>query len=128
MRETAASKAAVPKPADLDAAMARIRPHVHHTPVLHCRSIDEHVGARLAFTCGNFQKVGASKFRGRPTQCCRSPTRMLPKNQERLPWIHFPTGRTGDLSICYLDESCYCYRVSFAINSTPDIIAPIAGS
>jgi hypothetical protein len=64
VRETTAPKDAVPKPADLDAAMERIRPHIHHTPVPRCRSIDEHVGARLAFKCENFQKVGAFKFRG----------------------------------------------------------------
>ena len=39
-------------------------PHVHRTPVITCRALDEAVGARLFFKCENFQKVGAFKARG----------------------------------------------------------------
>jgi threonine dehydratase len=46
------------------AAHTRIRPYVHHTPVLTNESINRIVGARLCFKCENFQKVGAFKFRG----------------------------------------------------------------
>lgn len=53
---------------DLDAiraAQARIAPHVHRTPVMSSRSLDEAAGgARLFFKCENFQKVGAFKARG----------------------------------------------------------------
>lgn len=48
----------------LGTAAARIAPHVHRTPVMTCRSLDELSGARLVFKCENFQKVGAFKFRG----------------------------------------------------------------
>ena len=49
---------------DVLLAAERIRDHIHHTPVLTCRSLDEMAGASLFFKCENFQKVGAFKFRG----------------------------------------------------------------
>lgn len=49
---------------DIRAAAERIRPYIHHTPVITCTSLDEMVGARLFLKCENFQKVGAFKFRG----------------------------------------------------------------
>jgi threonine dehydratase len=45
-------------------AHQRIRPHIHRTPVLTSRLIDEAVGASVFFKCENFQKVGAFKARG----------------------------------------------------------------
>ncbi len=50
--------------ADIEAAHARIAPHIHRTPVLTCRSIDALAGCSLFFKCENFQKVGAFKIRG----------------------------------------------------------------
>ena len=49
---------------DIKAAHDRIRPYIHHTPVLSSKSINEIVGAELFFKCENLQKVGAFKFRG----------------------------------------------------------------
>ena len=49
---------------DIQAAHDRIRPYIHHTPVLSSKSINEMVGAELFFKCENLQKVGAFKFRG----------------------------------------------------------------
>jgi threo-3-hydroxy-L-aspartate ammonia-lyase len=49
---------------DVRAAHERIRPHVHRTPVLTSRRIDERVGARVFFKCEIFQRVGAFKARG----------------------------------------------------------------
>ncbi|QJD80093.1 threonine ammonia-lyase [Spirosoma rhododendri] len=46
------------------AAHDRIRPHIHHTPVLTNHTIDEQTGASLFFKCENFQKIGAFKARG----------------------------------------------------------------
>jgi threonine dehydratase len=46
------------------AAHARIRPHIHRTPVLTCRSLDDVAGASLYFKCENLQKVAAFKARG----------------------------------------------------------------
>jgi len=46
------------------AAQVRIAPHVHRTPVLSSRSLDQLTGSRLFFKCENLQKVGAFKARG----------------------------------------------------------------
>ena len=45
-------------------AHARIRPHIHRTPVFTSESIDHMAGARLFFKCENLQKTGSFKFRG----------------------------------------------------------------
>lgn len=42
----------------------RIRPHIHHTPVLTNQTLNEQTGASLFFKCENFQKIGAFKARG----------------------------------------------------------------
>jgi len=49
---------------DIKAAADRIAPVAHQTPVMASRSLNRMTGARLAFKCENFQKVGAFKFRG----------------------------------------------------------------
>ena len=58
VREIAVDLAAV------RAAHARIRPHVHRTPMLTSRSLDAAAGSKLFFKCENLQKVGAFKARG----------------------------------------------------------------
>ena len=45
-------------------AAERIRPFVHHTPVLTCGTLNRLCGAELFFKCENFQKAGAFKIRG----------------------------------------------------------------
>src|SRR5258707_2242061 len=45
-------------------AHERIRPHVHHTPVLTSERLNAASGASLFFKCENFQKIGAFKARG----------------------------------------------------------------
>jgi threonine dehydratase len=45
-------------------AHERIKPYIHHTPVLTSESLDDIAGCRLFFKCENFQKVGAFKARG----------------------------------------------------------------
>ena len=42
----------------------RIKPYIHHTPVLSSSLINEIAGAQLYFKCENFQKMGAFKMRG----------------------------------------------------------------
>ena len=42
----------------------RIRPYIHHTPVLTSNALNAMSGASLFFKCENFQKVGAFKARG----------------------------------------------------------------
>ena len=50
--------------AAIQAAHARIRPHIHRTPVLTSASLDAACGGSLFFKCENFQKAGAFKARG----------------------------------------------------------------
>lgn len=45
-------------------AAGRIRPYIHHTPVLTSGSINEILGTTIWFKCENLQKVGAFKSRG----------------------------------------------------------------
>jgi len=53
-----------PTQADIEAAHDRIRPYIHHTPVMTSAGLDERAGCTLYFKCENFQKVGAFKARG----------------------------------------------------------------
>jgi threo-3-hydroxy-L-aspartate ammonia-lyase len=50
--------------ADVQAARERIRSHVHRTPVLTSRQVDERIGAQVFLKCEVFQRVGAFKARG----------------------------------------------------------------
>ena len=54
----------IPTLEDMRTARARITPHIHVTPVLISRMLDEVSGAELFFKCENFQKAGAFKARG----------------------------------------------------------------
>ncbi len=54
----------IPSFQDALEARARIAPHVHLTPVLTSRRLNEITGAELFFKCENFQKAGAFKVRG----------------------------------------------------------------
>ncbi|MEE2822885.1 MAG: pyridoxal-phosphate dependent enzyme [Acidobacteriota bacterium] len=45
-------------------AHQRIRPYIHHTPVLTCSTINTLIGSQLFFKCENFQKTGSFKMRG----------------------------------------------------------------
>lgn len=54
----------IPTKADIEAAHDRIRPYIHHTPVMTSAGLDERAGCTLYFKCENFQKVGAFKARG----------------------------------------------------------------
>lgn len=49
---------------DIREASARIKPFVHRTPVLTCRTLDRLCGAHFFFKCENLQKAGAFKSRG----------------------------------------------------------------
>jgi threonine dehydratase len=55
---------ALPDLQAIRAAHARVRPHVHRTPVFTCAAIDAEVGAKLWFKAENLQKIGAFKARG----------------------------------------------------------------
>jgi threonine dehydratase len=50
--------------ADIEAARARIAPHVRRTPVMRSELLDEAAEAALFFKCENLQEIGAFKARG----------------------------------------------------------------
>ncbi len=54
----------IPTLDDMLAAHERIKPHIHRTPVLTSRFLNDLTGAELYFKCENFQKAGAFKVRG----------------------------------------------------------------
>ncbi len=54
----------IPTLDDMLDARARIAPHIHRTPVLTSRMLNELTGAELFFKCENLQKAGAFKARG----------------------------------------------------------------
>ena len=54
----------IPSQRDVQQAFERVAPHVHQTPVLTSRLLDELSGATIFFKCENFQKMGAFKMRG----------------------------------------------------------------
>ena len=49
---------------DIRAAQTRIVGHVHRTPILTSRLLDEHAGVQIAFKAENLQRAGAFKARG----------------------------------------------------------------
>ena len=53
-----------PTLSDIRAAAQRIKPYIHHTPVLTSSMFNKLCGAELFFKCENLQKVGAFKIRG----------------------------------------------------------------
>lgn len=58
------SPISVPSYQDSLDAHARITPHIHRTPILTSRFLNELVGGEMFFKCENFQKAGAFKVRG----------------------------------------------------------------
>ena len=65
----------IPSLADMLIAHERIKPHIHRTPVLTSRIINELSGAELFFKCENLQKGGAFKARGASQRRVRSERR-----------------------------------------------------
>lgn len=49
---------------DVYRARERITAHIHRTPVLKSRTLNQLLNAELFFKCENFQRAGAFKFRG----------------------------------------------------------------
>ena len=49
---------------DIKEASERIKPFIHHTPVLTCSTLNMMCESEIFFKCENFQKVGAFKIRG----------------------------------------------------------------
>ncbi len=54
----------IPTLKDVQAAVKRVSPYVHNTPVLTSNTIDRMLDSSVFFKCENFQRMGAFKFRG----------------------------------------------------------------
>lgn len=54
----------LPDKQSIASAHERIKPYIHHTPIMTSASIDALAGCSIFFKCENFQKVGAFKARG----------------------------------------------------------------
>jgi threonine dehydratase len=54
----------IPDDSTILSAANRIRDHVHRTPVMTSRTLDQITGMRIFLKCENFQRAGAFKFRG----------------------------------------------------------------
>lgn len=54
----------LPTLGDVEAALERIRPHVHDTPVMTSRILDAKSEAEVYFKCESFQRTGSFKARG----------------------------------------------------------------
>lgn len=54
----------IPSLEDIRAAHARIAPHIHRTPVMTSRYVDQRAGASVFCKCENLQRIGAFKIRG----------------------------------------------------------------
>ncbi len=54
----------IPSKKDVVEAHNRIKPYIHHTPVLTSETFNRQFSTRFFFKCENFQKVGAFKSRG----------------------------------------------------------------
>ncbi len=55
---------AAPTLADISTAHQRIAQHIHRTPVMHSRLLDELSGSQVRFKCEHLQRIGAFKARG----------------------------------------------------------------
>lgn len=64
MTPTEAARSTAPDLEAIRAAHSRILPHIHRTPVITSRSLDEIAGAKLFFKCENLQRTGSFKIRG----------------------------------------------------------------
>lgn len=53
-----------PSPTTVRAAQARLRGHLHRTPIHRARTLDRQVGAEVFLKCENFQRSGSFKARG----------------------------------------------------------------
>ena len=54
----------IPSLKEVQAAVKRIKPYVHQTPVLTSTTVDSMLRATVYFKCENFQQMGAFKIRG----------------------------------------------------------------
>jgi len=69
------------------AAAARIRPHIHRTPLLSSRSLSERAGVEIRLKCENLQRAGSFKIRGAMNALLQ-----LPPQQRKRGVVAFSSG------------------------------------
>lgn len=62
---------------DITDAHERIKPYIHHTPVLTSEYLNTDAGCKIFFKCENLQKVGAFKARGAMNATLQVPKELL---------------------------------------------------
>ena len=72
---------------DIREAAARIRPHVHRTPLLPNRSMSERAGVEIRLKCENLQRAGSFKVRGAMNALLQ-----LPPEQRKSGVVAFSSG------------------------------------
>lgn len=106
---------------DVLAAAARIVRHVHATPVLRARSLDELAGCTLHFKAEHLQRTGAFKFRG-----ASNAVWALSDARAALGVVTHSSGNHGAaLALAALSRGIPCHVVTPA-NAVPTKLAAIA--
>lgn len=54
----------IPTKQEVEEVCSRVKPYVHHTPIMKSAYLNELSGAEVFFKCENFQRMGAFKMRG----------------------------------------------------------------
>jgi len=92
---------------DICAARARIASHVHRTPVMTSRTLDERAGTRVLLKCENFQRSGAFKARGAFNAVLQVPASAASKGVA----AHSSGNHAGALALAARECGMPCYVV-----------------
>ncbi|PIQ50322.1 MAG: serine dehydratase [Cytophagales bacterium CG12_big_fil_rev_8_21_14_0_65_40_12] len=101
--------------AQIREAHARIKPFIHHTPVLTSESINTIAGCEVFFKCENFQKVGAFKARGGLNAVLS-----IPEEQRKKGVVTHSSGNHAQaMALAARDSGCNAYIVM--PNTAPEV-------
>lgn len=101
--------------AQIREAHARIKPFIHHTPVLTSESINAIAGCEVYFKCENFQKVGAFKARGGLNAVLS-----IPEEQRKKGVVTHSSGNHAQaMALAARDSGCNAYIVM--PNTAPEV-------
>lgn len=101
--------------AQIREAHARIKPYIHHTPVLTSESINAIAGCEIYFKCENFQKVGAFKARGGLNAVLS-----IPEEQRKKGVVTHSSGNHAQaMALAARDSGCNAYIVM--PNTAPEV-------
>ncbi|MFT6214200.1 MAG: threonine dehydratase [Roseivirga sp.] len=96
-------------------AHARIKPFIHHTPILSSESINAIAGCEIYFKCENFQKVGAFKARGGLNAVLS-----IPKDERAKGVVTHSSGNHAQaMALAARDSGCPAYIVM--PNNAPEV-------